>query len=335
MERVKKTVSQFQEQLLALPHVCGVGVGKKMVRGQCTDCSALVVFVEEKVPISELPPQGAVPQQLGNVRTDVIPIGEIRLLGERTQRARPMQPGVSIGHYKITAGTLGAVVYDNKTQEPWILSNNHVLANSTSGKDGKAKLGDPIYQPGPYDGGTAADQVAVLAKFIPMLKTVSQADCQIAQGVEKFLNRLIGLSGHDYSVQFWKNQRTANIVDCALARPTNRQLLNDEIMGIGQVRGTRQAKVGAKVRKSGRTTGITTGEIIAVDAVLQVKVGDKESAVYEEQIVTTNMSQGGDSGSLVLDENDAAIGLLFAGSDQATICNRIDLVLRELDVHFQ
>lgn len=335
MERIRKSVSQFQEKLLALPNVCGVGVGRKRVRGECTDCLAVVVFVEEKVALADLPPQGAVPQSIGDVRTDVIPIGEIRLLGERTDRWRPLQPGVSIGHYKITAGTLGAIVYDNKTKEPWILSNNHVLANSTNGSDGRASVGDPIYQPGPYDGGTENDQVAVLAKYIPMIKTTTQADCQIAKGVERFLNGMIGLSGHDYSVQLFKNQRAANKVDCALARPVNRNLVKDEIVGIGQIKGTAQAKVGDKVRKSGRTTGLTTGEIIAVDAVLQVKVGERDSALYEEQIVTSNMSQGGDSGSLVLNEKGEAVGLLFAGSDKATICNRIDLVLKELDVHFQ
>lgn len=335
MERVKKSINQFQEKLLALPHVCGVGVGRKVVKDQCTNCPAVVVFVEEKVPISELPPDGAVPQSLGDIRTDVIPIGEVRLLGERTQRTRPMQPGVSIGHYKITAGTLGAVVYDNKTKEPLILSNNHVLANSTSGKDGRAQVGDPIYQPGPYDGGTASDQVGVLVKFIPMFRATARPDCQIAQSVEKFLNGIIRFSGHDYSVEILKNQRTANTVDCALAKPLNRELLKDEIMGIGKVKGTAQAQVGMKVRKSGRTTGLTEGEVIAVDAVIQVKVDERDTALYENQIVTSNMSQGGDSGSLVLDENNAAVGLLFAGSDKATICNRIDLVLKELDVHFQ
>ncbi len=335
MERTRNLASQFRERFLALPNVCGVGVGRKRVRGQCTDCLAIVVFVEEKVALSELPSGGVVPQSVGNVRTDVIPIGEIRLLGERTDRWRPIQPGVSIGHYKITAGTLGAIVYDNKTNEPWILSNNHVLANSTNGSDGKAQVGDPIYQPGPYDGGTAKDQVAVLSKYIPMIKGTSQADCQVAKGVEKFLNNIIGLSGHDYSVQLLKNQRAANKVDCALARPANRNLLKDDIVGLGPIAGVGQARVGDKVRKSGRTTGLTTGEIVAVDAVLQVKVGERDTALYEEQIVMSNMSQGGDSGSVVLNEKNEAVGLLFAGSDKATICNRIDLVLKELDVHFQ
>lgn len=44
------------------------------------------------------------------------------------------------------------------------------------------------------------------------------------------------------------------------------------------------------------------------------------------------MSQGGDSGSAVLDENNRLVGLLFAGSDNSTIINRIEHVFSALDV---
>jgi hypothetical protein len=42
------------------------------------------------------------------------------------------------------------------------------------------------------------------------------------------------------------------------------------------------------------------------------------------------MSQGGDSGSAVLDEKSNLVGLLFAGSDQNTIFNRIQNVFSAL-----
>ena len=62
----------------------------------------------------------------------------------RTAMMRPARPGVSIGHYKGGAGTFGAVVYSTANNEPLILSNNHVLANSTMIGDQKAKIGDSI-----------------------------------------------------------------------------------------------------------------------------------------------------------------------------------------------
>ncbi len=52
--------------------------------------------------------------------------------------------GSSIGHYKVTAGTLGGFVRDR--EGVYILSNNHVLANSN-----KAEGPDPILLPGPAD----------------------------------------------------------------------------------------------------------------------------------------------------------------------------------------
>ena len=56
-------------------------------------------------------------------------------------------------------------------------------------------------------------------------------------------------------------------------------------------------------------------------------------AQFENQIVSTPMSQGGDSGSLLVDaDSRRAVGLLFAGSSQATVFNPIQTVLDALGV---
>jgi hypothetical protein len=44
---------------------------------------------------------------------------------------------------------------------------------------------------------------------------------------------------------------------------------------------------------------------------------------FEDQIITSAMSQGGDSGSLLLDMSQQIVGLLFAGSNSVTIHNPI------------
>jgi hypothetical protein len=57
------------------------------------------------------------------------------------------------------------------------------------------------------------------------------------------------------------------------------------------------------------------------------------SATFEDQIITTPMSQGGDSGSLLVAGNTSkSIGLLFAGSAESTIHNEIQNVLDCLDI---
>ena len=63
-----------------------------------------------------------------------------------------------------------------------------------------------------------------------------------------------------------------------------------------------------------------------------VAVSGSNVAVFEEQILTNDMSDPGDSGSLVLDEANHAVGLLFAGSSSVTVINPIDAVLSSLNI---
>jgi len=114
------------------------------------------VYVSEKVPETLLKKEDVVPRELRDsngvaIPTDVVEIGKIRALDlDRTARHRPIFPGISIGHYLVTAGTLGLIVrrpYD--LTSTYILSNNHVLAN-----ENKGKKGDPILQPGCVPPGT-------------------------------------------------------------------------------------------------------------------------------------------------------------------------------------
>ncbi|MEK6575434.1 MAG: hypothetical protein AABZ58_14085, partial [Chloroflexota bacterium] len=97
---------------------------------------------------------------------------------------------------------------------------------------------------------------------------------------------------------------------------------------IGVVNGTAPASLLMPVRKSGRSTGLTTGEITVLDAAVNVGYGGGRTARFEGQIITGPMSRPGDSGSLlVAGDSLRAVGLLFAGSDQVTIYNPIQAVL--------
>lgn len=94
------------------------------------------------------------------------------------QRIRPSPGGVSIGHYMITAGTLGCLVQDTSGLQH-ILSNNHVLANSNN-----ARQSDPIYQPGPHDGGTSKDEIAKLWRWRPLIPNgVNYVDAALARPI--------------------------------------------------------------------------------------------------------------------------------------------------------
>ncbi len=291
--------------MLPLNHVVGIGYGKKMKNNRTTEEDSIVIMVDKKLPEEQLGTKDLVPQRLGHIKTDVQEVGTIKLLNiPRSKKYRPAPGGVSIGHYKISAGTLGAVVKDNKTDEPLILSNNHVLANITNGYDGRAKIGDPILQPGSYDKGSDEDVIGHLERYIPL---------KPKKGIF--------------------NSPT-NIVDCAVAKPTGKDLIENNILGIGKTNDVKEAEIDMNIIKSGRTTGVTEGTVRAIDSTVTVNIGEDQEAVFTDQIVTSPISQGGDSGSLVLDKDQNAIGLLFAGSNNATVCNKISNVMKELKIDF-
>jgi len=151
MNRYLSALNKYRRKLLSLKNVVGVGVGYKQVGDNTTGQPAFIIYVEKKLPAPDLPRSHIVPKQVDGLDTDVVEIGVVKMLGVRTSRERPCQPGVSIGHYRSTAGTLGAVVRDRATGKLMILSNNHVLANGSSIQEVRARVGDPILQPGGCD----------------------------------------------------------------------------------------------------------------------------------------------------------------------------------------
>lgn len=265
-----------------------------------------------------------VPSSVDGIPTDVVATGRIRAFQIPTGRFRPAPGGVSIGQFEITAGTLGCLVHKNGEQ--FILSNNHVLANSND-----ASIGDAILQPGPYDGGmNPADKIAELAEFVPITYSSSSSSCAVVNSIADVCNFLTELTGSDARLQAISVQTSENLIDAALARPVNPADVNNEILGYGAIAGTAEGALGMAVKKSGRTTGLTTGEIEQIDVTANVSYGGDRVAQFSDQLVTGAMSQGGDSGSAVLDNSNNLVGLLFAGSDQVTIINRIQNVFNIL-----
>jgi hypothetical protein len=396
-----------QEDLLTKSNVVGVGVGFKESEGVVTDEIAVVVLVEQKKPIAALHTADLIPREVEGMKTDVIEVGVLRALQGGRARYRPVIPGgVSAGHFKITAGTLGTIVRDKNTGDRLLLSNNHVFANSND-----AQIGDPILQPGPMDGGqNPADMVARLERYVRLRYVDDPVDSgEVVVGppspppptpippspptpippspptpippppptplppppppvppggnlgclelIVRLINSLASLTGSDKRVAAMMVAEAAaqtapsmmpavitaaaqavpeNLVDCALARPLDPAMFSDDIRAIGMISGTKPAALGMRVRKTGRTTEYTEGSVTLLNATVNISYSTMQgprTARFVGQVITQPMSQGGDSGSLVVDAADnQAVGLLFAGSNLATIFNPIDNVLRVLNV---
>lgn len=223
----------------------------------------------------------------------------------RKRQNRPVKLGTSGGNANdftedgfrrlCCAGTLGALV--EKFGVQYILSNNHVLARSNSGRSGEA-----ILQPGLID--------------------------QSCPASEEEMDTVAHLSAKK-KVKFGLQRQ--NKVDLAIAEVVPGAVKSDgEIVQIGVPGATpAEAFVGMEIKKGGRTTGLTRGVVIAVRATVVVpefplECGGSEtrSARFVNQIFISSVDgkkflDGGDSGSMVYrDEAEcpAPVGLLFAGS---------------------
>ena len=324
---VRNALRDLGPSLRAKGNVVATGVGYKVSKGLRTDELCIVCSVVRKIPEEELTPRDVVPRTIAGVATDVIQTGYIRAL--RTSRHRPAPGGVSIGHVDITAGTLGCLVL--KDGELVILSNNHVLANSND-----ASIGDSILQPGPVDGGKSSDRIATLLDFVPINfnEPKPPSKCRFARAVIAALN--LGCRAINSKTRYCivTSAAAENLVDAAIATPLDPSGTHvvDKILDIGPIRGVARASLGDAVKKSGRTTGLTTGEILQVDVTVDVSYGSGKVARFVDQLLSGPMSAGGDSGSAVLNDEDQLVGLLFAGSDNTTIFNRIDNVFSALGV---
>jgi hypothetical protein len=316
---------QYIDELFVKSNVVGCGIGFKIAGDVQTDEPCIIISVSRKLPKAQLAATDLIPKLINQVKTDVIETGLFRAFQNPQQKYRPAQPGVSIGHHAITAGTLGCLV--RRDGEILILSNNHVLANSNT-----AQPGDAILQPAPLDGGTASDKIAELVSFVPLDYGGGDGSAQ-PEGCAGLLGRAMAalkvLSGQP--VPQAPTSAGNNHIDCALARPTAPTLVEADILQIGLPTGVGAATLGTRVQKFGRTTGYTQGQIIQIDVTASVDY-DGKLAVFHDQIMAGAMSQGGDSGSAILDDQKRIVGLLFAGSDTTTLINPIQFVLDALNV---
>ncbi len=331
LDDARNLLKDVRKDLMKKANVVATGVGYKIVNGKVSKDLSIICSVAAKKPGSKLSQSDLVPKSVNGIPTDVYASGAIYAFQDPKGRFRPAPGGVSVGHYLITAGTLGCtVIKDNKK---FILSNNHVLANSND-----ADKGDEILQPGPTDGGSRpGDIIGKLSDFVPIVFDNGGggggSDCPFATGAASFLNAMSAAAGRKSRLKaVYEPEASENLVDAAIAEPNSQDDLKTEILNIGEIQGIAEATLGMSLKKMGRTTGFTRGTVLQVDVTSTVNYGGGKTATFVDQIMAGNMSAGGDSGSAVLNDNGHIVGLLFAGSSSSTIINRIQNVFELLDV---
>jgi hypothetical protein len=218
-------------------------------------------------------------------------------------------------------GTLGALVSD-RDNNLFILSNNHVLAESD-----QARAGDSIVQPALVDlncDPQAGRTVGSLRSVVPIQSTQTNVDAALAAATPAVdsTGAILQLGPSINGVL------SAAAPAAGTGEPLTAGLLNQ-----------------LRVVKSGRTTGLTCSTVNTVNLSVQVdyyydcaETHPYYTKTYVNQIGMPGASfaDSGDSGALVLDAANAQpIGLFFAsGADDSnhgfSVANPIQDVLSEL-----
>ncbi|CAG7839092.1 hypothetical protein CLOHAE12215_00496 [Clostridium haemolyticum] len=295
-KKVSHICMKEYEYFLNKKNVIGVALGYKVTNGFYTCKKCIVVFVTVKLPSYELDSNQLIPQYYNGIPTDVVQCDKPRF-GALTGKVRPVLNGYSIGNvleYNVS-GTCGCLVSDKYL---YVLSNNHVLANNN-----KIPIETSIIQPSISDGGkNPKDVIAHLYRFIPI---------EFIEG----------------------NKKPENKVDCAIAKVISRSLVSASIAFIGIPKGIKEALLLEKVCKVGRTTEKTYGKVTYTRGTIIVESEEVgKDALFTDQIMTSKMTESGDSGSLLVDEELNALGLCMSSNKQVTIVNPIRNVLSSLKV---
>jgi len=175
--------------------------------------------------------------------------------------------------------------------ETYMLSNSHVFADLQ-----KAKVddGDLIMQPSPGEPGS---------------------------------NRPIGTLVNFSTLKFDGDINEPNHIDAAIAKLWGPHQHKPLLPLIGAVKGyvpKKDVEIGEAARKFGRTTGYTEGRIFSIYLDIWIRYDrTRQSAFFQNQLliepafpVFQKFVAKGDSGSLVVDGEQHAIGLIFGGMSE-------------------
>lgn len=313
----EKSLSEIQvmketaeAELLKRQGVTGVDIGYKYVNGKKTDEIAIRVLVEEKK--KDISKDEKIPETVDGIKTDVIqrklvlhskkiPVAEFSPQADNG-KYDPLRGGISIGPCRIIngyvyTGTLGAIVKDNATNKPMLLSNFHVMC-----VDSAWKIGDTMAQPSRVDNGSCpTDIVGTLARA----SLGGQVDCAVA-------------------LQTTRSQ-ACEIVDIGEVKGTANATLGMSVRKRGRTTGLTY----------GTVDGISGTVRINYGNGLGIVTLTNQITVKADTTLSAKFSDHGDSGAVVVNDNGEVVGLNFAGDDDDptfAAANPIQAVLSALDV---
>lgn len=269
--------------------IAGIGVGFINEKNRKAG-AGLIVYTHGNHPaIMKLVPQAVGLQIAGasvSVPVRAVHSGAFRSFASAQtnrykEKIRPVKAGYSVGRPD-ASGTAGLIVTNYPEQNQlYVLSNNHVLNN-----DNSPSFTETV-QPGGADGGRSGiDAIGRLDRFVTLSKTGD------------------------------------NFVDGATSIPLRNSLLTPRYATVGELPGhVASYRIGDKLKKVGRTTGLVKGVVESINTDIMVDYGDYGNLGtirFRNQTVikgANRVSLPGDSGSVWLRERDNfAAAVNFAGT---------------------
>jgi hypothetical protein len=317
LDKIRQTKKAAEADLLNRPGVIGVDVGYRYVGGEKTDEIVIRVHVAEKKDVS---PDQKIPETINGVKTDVLQNRVAPVADDSVYST--VLGGIGIGPFRMVegnfeVGTLGAIVVDKSSNKRMLLTNYHVACLNDDWKT--AFMGKSVMQP--YHGNF------LVSRGIGDIERAELGDqCDAA---------------------------VASLKDSAVWGDVSKsQYL---IQDIGPVTGVPDPtlpdhglRYGLRVRKRGRTTGLTFGSVDSLDYTgkftYKYGVGEKtlrnQFTIDADKKRNTRFADAGDSGSVIVNEAGQVIGLLIAtnanpdGSVKGTVgyATPINIVLDKLGV---
>jgi hypothetical protein len=220
-------------------------------------------------------------------------IGPMRGLGPGDM-VSPVQPGVCCAHRSGSRGTLGCIVKRSGTAR-FLISANHVIALEDTVDPGTA-----IVQP--VSGAEEVRDIATLERAVQLVATGNLMDAAIAE-----------LTINDIDPAVFNGKSVTSVRTTALA-------------------------TGDRVFKFGQTTLERTGTVLS-PVFSNIKLDMTVSSYkFDEQIEIESpaalpFADGGDSGALVYDDQDRAVGIVIGGNGSTrTYVTPIRRILKEFEV---
>lgn len=306
-EELLKVHEKVVAQLSQYPNVIKVGIGVKETEGELTEEPCLKIIVKKKEDESALDSDDIIPPEIEGFKTDVVvqvDRSPLAVCAEDQNNYRPIKGGIMINNYRNGSGSGGSGTMGCLAQldsdDSWVLLSNHHVLYGEKGKDD-----DDVGQP--WVGCSWCCKTNV-----------------IGENIDKDDN-----------------------LDCAIATINDDISIENVIEEIGDIQGNAIASPvsGERVRKRGARTGLTSGTVDFIDpgtqeiTIVPNAVGgptDDPGGCTNYEAGKTVFAYYGDSGSVIVNDDNEVIALLYSGNFSTTptkvFANDIGRVQNELNI---